>query len=370
MKKVLLLLCLIVLIVTLPALAGCGFAATPIIKSVSRTLVDNRTITLSGCFFGEKSRSQPLKYDNFEIGTPTERIVSEKIGGWNTSSHLGGSYYPSYSTTKIRYSGTQSLYQNFTDGNYNSLVRLTEQTLPAGTKKLYFSGWFNMETGGAVCRNTKVLNMDGGTGWQCRLDILPSANIGVLFVHQSCSGGNEMIKDWSISTRALQDDGQWHRLESWLDIGTPNGGDGFRDIYMDLQKIGEISGTFIDSDCSITKLRVGHYFDTDRGSPRPWAKRYWDEIYVDTSRARVEIGNNANWNSCTHREIQIPTAWSSNSISIKVNQGIFETGEKAYIFVVNDNGEVSSTGRKVVFRSGQTGGGDTSSKNVPATSQN
>ena len=68
---------------------------------------------------------------------------------------------------------------------------------------------------------------------------------------------------------------------------------------------------------------------------------YIDDAYIDTSWSRVEIGNNANYSSCTHREVQIPTAWSTNQISVTVNTGSFQAGSPMYMYVVNSNGQAS-----------------------------
>ena len=57
---------------------------------------------------------------------------------------------------------------------------------------------------------------------------------------------------------------------------------------------------------------------------------------------RVEFGNASTYSDCTHREIQVPTAWSSDSLSITVNQGTFEDGENSFLFVVDADGNVSN----------------------------
>jgi hypothetical protein len=68
-----------------------------------------------------------------------------------------------------------------------------------------------------------------------------------------------------------------------------------------------------------------------------------DDIYIDNTRARIELGNNPIFNNSTHREMQLPTAWSSagNNIQFTVNKGSFASGESVYLFVVNENGSVS-----------------------------
>jgi hypothetical protein len=61
-------------------------------------------------------------------------------------------------------------------------------------------------------------------------------------------------------------------------------------------------------------------------------------MYVDNTRARVEIGNASTFAASTQREPQIPTAWSDNSISVNVNNGAFPSGSKVYLFVIDKNG--------------------------------
>jgi hypothetical protein len=77
---------------------------------------------------------------------------------------------------------------------------------------------------------------------------------------------------------------------------------------------------------------------------------YIDDAYHDTSWARVEIGNAPAYNACTHREIQIPSAWSDGSVTFKVNKGSFAQiePEQAFLFVVNPDG-VNSAGYPVVI---------------------
>ena len=74
---------------------------------------------------------------------------------------------------------------------------------------------------------------------------------------------------------------------------------------------------------------------------------YMDDVYVNTSQARVEIGDNSDFDSCTHREIQPFTAWSDTSITLSVNQGAFSDG-LVYLFVVDEDG-AATTGYPITF---------------------
>ncbi|MFA6198430.1 MAG: hypothetical protein WC734_04760 [Patescibacteria group bacterium] len=82
-----------------------------------------------------------------------------------------------------------------------------------------------------------------------------------------------------------------------------------------------------------------------------WDGSYnYDDIYFDYTQARVEIGNTSTWDTNTHREIQIPhTTWNDDQIQFTVNQGTFTNGESAYLYVVDENGVVNTTGYPITF---------------------
>ena len=93
--------------------------------------------------------------------------------------------------------------------------------------------------------------------------------------------------------------------------------------------------------------RIGLDPNTSAGIARDFIMDF-DEIYVDVTRARVEIGDAATFGAFTHREAQIPTAWSDGSVTFTVNQGSFADGSTAYLFVVDDTG-AASAGRQIMF---------------------
>jgi len=70
--------------------------------------------------------------------------------------------------------------------------------------------------------------------------------------------------------------------------------------------------------------------------------RYWvDDVYIDTTWARVVVGNHPTLEDSTHREIQIPRTWSSSSIEVLVNLQSFPDDEPRYLFVVDLDGNAS-----------------------------
>lgn len=68
---------------------------------------------------------------------------------------------------------------------------------------------------------------------------------------------------------------------------------------------------------------------------------YIDDLYLDSTWARVMIGNASTFDVCTRREPLIPTAWSNTSITAYFNQGSFSNGQSAYLFIVDSDGNAS-----------------------------
>ncbi|BBO72990.1 hypothetical protein DSCW_04070 [Desulfosarcina widdelii] len=71
-----------------------------------------------------------------------------------------------------------------------------------------------------------------------------------------------------------------------------------------------------------------------------------DDVYVavgPNAAARVEIGNNAKYTNCTKLAIMTPTSWSDNKIEAVVREGMIDTNDTLYLYVI-DNNNVCSDG--------------------------
>jgi hypothetical protein len=87
----------------------------------------------------------------------------------------------------------------------------------------------------------------------------------------------------------------------------------------------------------------------DAGGNAPPTLTLWtDDIYIDNTFSRVMIGDASTYASSTHFEMQPPTAWSSSSITVSLNQGSFADGSTAYVYVIDANGNVSA-GNPITF---------------------
>ncbi len=104
-----------------------------------------------------------------------------------------------------------------------------------------------------------------------------------------------------------------------------------------------------DSRCNECPAGVsGCSVNNDAWLPARQDEFFYDNIYIDKSIARVELGNAPTYTASTRREVQVPTSWGS-SIQITVNKGGFSSGQTAYLYVVDASGNVNSSGYPVTI---------------------
>jgi hypothetical protein len=152
--------------------------------------------------------------------------------------------------------------------------------------------------------------------------------------------------------------GSWSRQELYMYRGSgPDVPDG--EVQYVVTKPGQ--GRFIGNDSGGVVLQTDR---TDcRSEPDPWQRfvfyLYFDDptvgdaaekcdIFVDDvylqfgTRARVELGDQAAYDSCTRLEVQPVVDWNQRSIDISLNYGGFSPGDDVYLFVVRQDGVVST----------------------------
>lgn len=114
------------------------------------------------------------------------------------------------------------------------------------------------------------------------------------------------------------------------------------------------------------RLSIVGYFRS--GSSYPQHNYVIDDVYLavgPNSAARVEIGNKSDYQTCTKMAISTPTSWSNTKINVTIREGNFNPGEKAYLFIVDANNSPSA-GRAVTFGGTSTSSSTTSSQPPPA----
>jgi len=146
----------------------------------------------------------------------------------------------------------------------------------------------------------------------------------------------------------------WSKIE--MEVKWTNQTDGYIKQWDNGNLVINYSGVTDNYGGTARSESVGGY-TRNYGQPNNW--RYWADVYLDYSPARVVLANNAVLSVATIREVQIPTSWSAGSISVSVNLGKFSAGQPAFLFVVDPTGVPNAAGFPVIA-------GNSSGSQLPA----
>ncbi|HMN19010.1 MAG TPA: hypothetical protein PKA31_00230 [Candidatus Moranbacteria bacterium] len=318
--------------------------AAPSISSLQGTVQQGQTITVSGSNFGTKSSAAPYRWDNFEQGASGQLVT-----GWSGGT---GSDLARYSSEVSRGSSGHSISSKHSFRPATENVSLCVNDYDNGYPLLYLDYWYRLtplDSSGTNGRNYKPWRV-----WTN--DITLQMNPGIF---RPGNGGLFAIWDDAYPTQPpgveLWNDedrmyGTWKHEQVIYKTSTPGVGDGVMYRYVNSRPSTPFSNTVVFRLRNVlpTEIRIGHYWATDEDPGDPismpantGADAYIDDLYIDRTWARVEIGNAPVYADCTHREIQIPSAWNSSQVSFTVNQGSFSNGATAYLFVTDQNNSVS-----------------------------
>jgi hypothetical protein len=140
--------------------------------------------------------------------------------------------------------------------------------------------------------------------------------------------------------------GTWKKVQ--MEIKYTNQNDGYIKLWEDgVLRINYAGST--DKYPGNTRTEGPGGYTNMYGNSNNW--RYWDDVYLDYSLARVVLANNADITKATIIEPQIPSSWSDGSIGITVNLGKFTAGQTAYLFVYDPTGAHNSAGLPITVGS-------------------
>ena len=342
------------------------------ISSVSSNAADEYNIVISGSSFG----TNPLSIEwlgglngNIEQGTVGTAFSK---GNWtkdptsdsrqtpiytNEKSHSGAKSIKSYWPVQSQYTSAftydtgkniGTLYMTFwvyfehvdSAGQWKIFRIRPDSNYGDRDGEYYFNEWYNSDH----------TISQGGHSLFCKYD-----------GYAQCYPNSDDSLRWPAS---YVNNNKWIRLEVY---GKESSGDNVRDADFDFKKHDQTSapislltnGPWIGN--IKTRVDAGedrwryivfeNYWGNISAGSGTGEKAYFDDIYIQVgTKARVEIGNNPIFTSCTHREIQFPTAWSDSSIAITFNKGSFVENDTVYLFVADANGNVNSQGYPVTIQ--------------------
>ena len=301
---------------------------------------DGGSITIFGLGFGSKSPVAPVSFLDFESGATVGQPIPNPYNSWVPSSDGGSSHWPlvvsSYSgrTSKmIRCNPTAA------SGDMKSNIYLDH----GGNRYWYltydsYKDWPADQSGRS--KVFRIWSLAAGPP-----EMIYGMDPALIVMLNTTGAGSVTDYDAPMVRQ------QWSRDEAFLDSGTAGSANATYKFWehtpgTSIQTFNRTTGfaMLLDSDHPVYGVAIGREFcDLIEN-----ISHYIDNVYVDNTQARVEIGDNAVWANCIRREIQIPhTTWNDTTIQATVRQGTFPAGS-AFIFVVNESG-VASAGVAVTF---------------------
>lgn len=346
-------------LVALLAVVSSGFGAAslaqPVVNAVTWDGLPGTTISIAGANFGTKAVAEPMIWDDMESGSFD--------GAWQSSG-------------QISIDGAAPV-QRTAASNYCGFANMGSTDPAGGTGWAYFTGpnaqvaeswfvqyWFMLDddfdwgTSGYGGGDENLANVKFFRMWS-------PENIDenfVMAVHGWAGSGRvaysvENVTDdgggyWQAEAHNW-DKGVWHLLQFEYRESSINVNDGVIRVWLDGQL--ELENTGLKTREAYANLKrpfiVGFYDSwNDEGADRDGF--YIDDVYVDRSWSRVEIGDNSTYTACSTREVLIPSSWSTNSIEVNASYGGFQSGNSVYLFVTDSNGNRSEGYGPIVLAEG------------------
>ena len=322
-----------------------AYGATPTISSY-----EDGVITCANA--GTKSPASPVLWSQFDNGVADGLLSADA----NWPKYSGGNEGALYSSDNA-YSGTMSAYnyvesndltqsvgRSGFDTNYHT-IETPADTLYVFHKYKYIQVGSSGEGAYGIGKQTRlnssiaaggggIYNGSGDSGW---------TNINFFYGGSGyvCFNNGSIVETIGWST-AQQN--TWSTLEMLTELSTAGIDDGL--VMYDNVGINKVlsdscinraTGEIFKKDTVILGLMFANISTLPSSKVEMWI----DDVYIDITRARVMIGDNAVYANCTNREIQIPTAWATDEVTVTENDGAFTAGDTAYLFVINSDGEVS-----------------------------
>jgi hypothetical protein len=333
--------------------------ATPLPQGVSGTLNHGATVTISGSGFGTKTTAAPLVFDDASGSLITDKwsgVWPNALPGYN----LG--YYAPMRNISLphshvtRYIAGAHAANTGANSGYDVLM-WKNIALPALPYYIYASWYQRVDDqwhfGGD--NNFKTFDYSLGTepyalnqSWYiCYGPPHPDSNTdsgiqwtnetGTPLLDPDLNGNNAW---WGLAVNPMG--GQWSKVEIAVRVSSQS--DGYINMWENGHQVMNYVGITDNYGGTNRSITVGGYARM-QGYTSNW--RYFDDVYVDTTLARVVLADKPVLSQATIVEIQIPSAWSDTSITAQVNLGRFTQGQTAYMFVVDASGNVSATGLAV-----------------------
>lgn len=312
-------------------LSASQISAAPIIEATAGDYKEEQIITITGANFGNAD-AVPLVWDS----------VDNQIESGSSVNSL-----------KVPYGDSHTWGDNTHDDAWgNDVIFSTNNPKPG--RSTSYSGYKRSDLGWPTAVNDKGLK-NIYVSWWLWLSEDPKAN----------GGSNKFIRIWDdpngkhtrISWTSMHLDasnaeiswpetrgnaGEWNKFEIWV-----SGDDKTIKAWVNNTLIHDINDfAKKDFDKGLNVYLLG--WDPSESSKYPDFKFNMSDIYISSTVARVEISNKPNWSDTSAiKETQPIQLWTDKEIQFRFNSGSFDDLAGKYLYIVDSNGDVNSTGHLI-----------------------
>lgn len=384
-----------VTLIAAAALVAPPASAAPTVTGVSGDCSHGQTLTIEGTEFGIKSPAAPLKWDDAEGQTVDDHDALDAQYSHSNPGSFAGCPDP----WKIQYRsapytavtdpvdpphGYSAQYivgghhEDDTGDHEGRDCQVTVATESDPAERWFATWYYAIDPGWPDCggsANHKILCIQSGTAAYSNAPY-PNEFFYMDFSLHPChqygyvgmkSQGN-MASDWCElwyqnptacnSSTPIGDGDQWRGNSpsnaNWVRLEVRISNDqGSLQFLIDNHSVwyGDGRPNWVPDETSVNNgirsLSVGGYYRhhlDGAGVQHNDAFRYFDDIYVDSSLARVVLANTANLADATIIEPQIPQTWDDGSITATANLGKLTSDADAYLFVFDPDGVPNDPG--------------------------
>jgi hypothetical protein len=330
-------------------LLGASLAyAAPTVTGMSGTASDGATISISGSAFGTKSAAAPFYWGDFESATVGQTAFQAGLD--NLGSDLIALPYVS---SDRPLGGKKSLRMDYLVNKDSLFPRVGKGGLNA--TEVYVSVWmYWLHTAGSGGSPFIFKVVRGGANPPYSGDprfyetIRPDNSGGVTWGDRG-SVDSTGVPTYDDTFNAGQNSGAWHHMEYYYKLSTPGVADGVYQTWVDGVLNANITNTMSRAagNSALINYVMSPYDGIDSYGVTNAYSVWVDDFYIDTTRARVEIGDAATLASCKTRFVQPATKWTDSSISVSLSLNTFASGSKVYLYVFDSKGNVNAQGYPV-----------------------
>lgn len=334
------------------AISSSVLFAGPLVSKISGEWAEGGQLVIEGNGFGSFG-GKIISWDDFESHSQGKHIdgSSPIIGPeWTCQYDYSGSG-AIFDSTRA-HSGSKAFHIDWSkDGS--ATIRACGWAGKGPFNKLYISYWRwmqgNYDHNSSPTPNHKQFYVFGDGG-----DDLPQAMILIPAGTSSWAGYNNVGASennlWNKTKLTYsKTEKVWNRWEVFLKMNDQGVNNGVFNVWVDgILTIASSSyrHNWDNRTAYWDDFRLGHMAQQFSDTAKAW----FDDLYVATTQARVEICNSATWSDCKKREIQIVNStvsgysWNDSRITVDVHTGSFSSSEDKYLYIVTADGSVNEDG--------------------------